>query len=303
VRQQTIQLHKGWNAVFLDVEPLDRDPAQLLTGTPFEIVAAFFPQTHPAPYIRNPGDAPWREEGWAVWYAPSRPDAAVTSLHAVSGYQPYLVQSATDYTWKVSGRVKIKTIRWQPDSYNLVGFSIDPAAPPTFEKFFAPSSAHRGQRIYRLVDGVWSPINDPARDRLGAGEAYWVYCAGGSDYQGPLRVRISGETLQLGRTARDTRVELVNVSSAPSRVIIESGEEPESLPLAYVNQDLPTLSTTFPALPRRLILSDIEGGRSQFLRLAARREAMTAPAQTALLRISNGEGVQVWLPVAAEREP
>src|SRR5688572_20728020 len=104
-RQQSISLLKGWNSVFLEVEPTLRKPAELFAGTPIEIVAGFFPQTRPAAYIRNPGDAPWREEGWAVWYAPGRPDAVVTSLHAVNGNQPYLVHSTADFTWKVSGQV------------------------------------------------------------------------------------------------------------------------------------------------------------------------------------------------------
>src|SRR5262245_16376635 len=132
---QTYSLKAGWNAVFLEVEPQDRDPARVFAGTPVQVVAAFFPQSHPAPYLRNPGDAPWREEGWGVWYAPSRPDAVVTSLRDLGGCRPYLIESAADFEWKITGRVKIKPVRWQPNTYNFLGFSLDPQAPPTFDKF------------------------------------------------------------------------------------------------------------------------------------------------------------------------
>jgi hypothetical protein len=298
---QTIPLKAGWNAVFLEVEPQERDLARAFAGTPVQVVATFFPQSHPAPYLRKPGDAPWREEGWATWYAPSRPDAVVTSLHDLGGCRPYLIESAADYTLTVTGQVKIKTVRWQPNTYNFLGFSVDPVAPPTFEKFFAASAAHRQQKIYRLVDGAWTPVRDLARERMAPGEAYWVYCAGGSDYQGPVRVRIAGEGLNLGAFARDGTIELANVSSETQRLVVESVGGTSSLPLSYVNQDLTLLQTTFPKLPSRLTLPQIEPGRSHFLRLAARREDMTASSQSALLRISNGEGVQVWLPVTAAR--
>jgi hypothetical protein len=298
---QTIPLKAGWNAVFLDVEPQERDLARAFAGTPVQVVTTFFPQSHPAPYLRKPGDAPWREEGWATWYAPARPDAVVTSLHNLGGYRAYLIESAANYTWNVTGRAKIKPMHWRPNTYNFLGFSVDPQAPPTFEKFFASSPAHHQQKIYRLVDGAWAPVRDLARERMASGEAYWIYCAGGSDYQGPVHVRVTGEGLNLGSVVRDGRVELANASLEAQHLIIESVSGASSLPLAYVDQDLSSLQATFPTLPPRLALPQIEPGMSHFLRLAARREEMTASSQSTLLRISNGEGFQVWLPVTAER--
>lgn len=303
MRTQTISLRKGWNSIFLEVQPRNSHPKDVFAGVPVETVATFFAQTQPAAYIRNPGDAPWREEGWGVWYAPGRPDSFLANLHAVHANQGYLIEASADYVWQVTGDVRLHSVRWQPDSYNFTGFALDSGAPPTFEKFFSPSTAHRSQRIFRLADGQWTPVREPAREVMRAGEAYWVYCKGGSDYQGPMRVRLPGEALHLGRVARDSRVELINASSTAARITVESADAAEALPLAYVQQDLATLSTSFPALPRRLVLPEIEAGSSHFLRLAARRDAMTAPAQAALLRVSNGQGVELWLPVTAEREP
>ena len=196
----------------------------------------------------------------------------------------------------------MRSIRWQPNSYNLAGFQVDRSSPPTFEKFFAPSSAHRGQKVYRLIDGAWTPVRDLSTTSMQSGEAYWVFCSGGSAYQGPIALRLpAGEELNLGSVARDARVELVNASAKSARLIVEPVGTESPLPLSYVQQDLQNLRTTFPELPARLELPSLDAGSSQFLRLAARRERMTAPRQSMLLRISDGEGVELWLPVVADR--
>src|SRR6185369_13441910 len=36
-REQRIQLHAGWNSIFLEVEPLAQKPAELFVGTPVEV--------------------------------------------------------------------------------------------------------------------------------------------------------------------------------------------------------------------------------------------------------------------------
>jgi len=300
-REQSIQLRAGWNSIFIEVEPLVQKPAELFAGTPVEIVAAFFPQTHPTTYIKNPGDAPWREEGWQVWYAPQRDDGFLANLYSIHGNQAYLIYAQTAFTWSVRGGVNVRSIRWQPNSYNLTGFQVDRSSPPTFQKFFASSAAHRGQKIYRLIDGVWTPVRDLSTTAMQSGEAYWVYCSGGSLYQGPISLRLAaGEELSFGSVARDARVELVNASANSARLVVEPIGIADSLPLSYVRQDLQNLRTTFPELPSRLELP-VDAGSSQFLRLAARREKMTAARQSMLLRISDGEGVELWLPVVADR--
>ena len=41
VRTQALTLAAGWNAVYLEVDPLEQDPALLLAETPIDVVAAF----------------------------------------------------------------------------------------------------------------------------------------------------------------------------------------------------------------------------------------------------------------------
>ncbi|MCI0541808.1 MAG: hypothetical protein L0Z50_41965, partial [Verrucomicrobiales bacterium] len=172
------------------VEPQVENPKELFAQSPVEIVAAFFPNRTPVYFPRNPVDHPWQEENWNVWYAPSREDAFLSNLHTFLGHQGYLIYSASDFVLKVTGRADYKPIRWQPDSLNFVGFGLDPQAPPTFQKFFAGSKAHHERRIFRLEEGRWALLRDPANTRMRAGEACWVECFGASDYQGPVTVKL-----------------------------------------------------------------------------------------------------------------
>src|SRR5690242_12244422 len=71
-RTQTISLHKGWNAVQLQVTPDDGTPADVFAGTPIAIVATYFGATTSAQYVQNPTSTEWKKEGWGVWYAPGR---------------------------------------------------------------------------------------------------------------------------------------------------------------------------------------------------------------------------------------
>ena len=105
----------------------------------------------------------------------------------------------------------------------------------------------------------------------------------------------------LGRFAREGRFELLHHAAQPARAQIEAPAGANVLPLAQVNQDLSRLRTTYSPLPEHLVLPELEPGQSQFVRIAPRREAMTGANQSALLRISNGAGVVIWLPVTAER--
>jgi hypothetical protein len=92
LRQQTVNLHKGWNAVFLQVNPTNDSPANCFQGTPVTLVAQFVGNIAGVQYVQNPStNSVNRQGGWLVWYAPSRPDAFLTQLFALSGNTSYLV--------------------------------------------------------------------------------------------------------------------------------------------------------------------------------------------------------------------
>src|SRR5437764_1365313 len=82
-RTQTINLQKGWNSVYLQVSPTNREPNAVFANTPIEIAATYFALDKSVQYIQNPGSTGWNKEGWSVWYASNRSDAFLSSLHAV----------------------------------------------------------------------------------------------------------------------------------------------------------------------------------------------------------------------------
>src|SRR6478672_5566355 len=85
-RVQTLQLQRGWNAVFLEVIPINTAPASVFAGTPINIVATFLGNQTTVQFIRDPATIGWKKEGWTVWYAPQRPESFLTTLFAIGGH-------------------------------------------------------------------------------------------------------------------------------------------------------------------------------------------------------------------------
>jgi hypothetical protein len=297
VRTQTIALEAGWNAVYLEVDPLDNEPDIVFEGTPFEIVARRFAASSTVQFICDPEERPWNEPGWGVWYAPDRPDHFLSSLHAIHGNHAYLILSRDDFLWQVTGRVQLRPYRWQAHSFNLTGFSVDPGAPPSFDTFFAGANGLIGQRIFRLVDGKWNRVTSGTA-RMRSGEACWIYCEGQTSYQGPLDWNVPGiRGLDFGERTEELEVSFSNRIGIPTRIDVEwvSGE----LPLFHAQRSPETLLATGSPLPAVLSFPNVAAGDSRSLRLQVRREWMGAAAQSSLLRVTSDTGFQVWVPVQA----
>src|SRR5262245_14888892 len=116
-RTQTISLHKGWNAVYLQVTPTYTTPSDVFAGTPVGIVATYFGATTSAQYLQDPSSTQWKQEGWGVWYAPSRTDAFLSTLNGIVGNRAYLIFSKADFTWTVTGAVTFTKIRWKGNAF------------------------------------------------------------------------------------------------------------------------------------------------------------------------------------------
>lgn len=304
-RTQSISLHKGWNAIQLQVTPTDDTPTTVFAGTPITIVATCFGATKSAQFIQNPTATEWKKEGWGVWYAPSRPDAFLSTLNAVSGNRAYLIFAKQDFTWNVTGEVTIPKVHWKSDAFTLTGFSLDPLSPPTFDKFFSGSAAHRPCRIYQLVNDQWMLVANPVQTTMKSGEAYWIYCKGGSDYQGPLAAKLPMGRLALTGSPAEVALGLGNQGSDPMNITIQTVASDGGLPLAYCIRGVTTskISDLVFNLPATYTLpTTLEAGQSTGLYLRLRRDQMTSDSQSALLKISTDSGVQMWLPVTGSRD-
>ncbi|MCX6895683.1 MAG: hypothetical protein NTZ16_09350 [Verrucomicrobia bacterium] len=304
LRSQTINLHKGWNAVFLQVEPTNSQVADGCRGTPITMVASYVGDGLAVQYVQNPTTNNINQQnGWLVWYAPTRPDAFLTRLFNLTGNKAYLVYSQSDYVWTVTGNVTLATVRWKPNSFNLVGLGVDEWSPPTFDQFFDGSDAHHPYRIYRLVNEQWVLVDRAQSTQMRSGEACWIYCKGSSDYQGPLYAKIqNGQTVTLNGTS-PAGVLLANKSKNPLSVRVENVTGNTRAPLGFVLRAVTesnVVAATFD-LPDIYNMPAFDANESRGFWLALRPERMAADTQSTLLKITTDIGTQCWLPVAGSR--
>ncbi len=303
-RTQTIALHKGWNAVQLQVTPADATPATVFGGTPITIAATYFGALSSAQFVQDLTTTEWKKEGWGVWYAPGRADAFLSTLNGVAGNRAYLIYSKQDYTWSVTGEVSFAKVQWKSDSFNLVGFCLDTVSPPTFDKFFSGSAAHRPCRIYRLVNDQWVLVSSPASTTMNSSEAYWVYCKGGSDYQGPLLASTPSGRLSLSGSPAEAVLALANKGSDPVNITVQTVASDGGLPLSYAIRGVTTskISDLIFDLPANYSVPTLEPGNTTGLYLRLKRDQMTSASQSALLKISTDSGVQMWVPITGTRD-
>lgn len=299
---QTFELREGWNAIFLEVVPDDAAMETHFEGTPVEMVAAYFPGHAAFEFIKDPDDTPWQRDRWNVWYAPDREDAFLTDLRALVTNQAYLIKASADVTVSISGRVFIANKRWQANAFNLVGFSVDDAFPPTFADFFGGSSAHRDLRVYRLVDGLWRRVTNPAVATLKSGEAYWIYADGGSRFNGPVRVDIPfGFRLDFERRITNFRIVFTNESQIPQTLTIET--ESGEFPLLSGAYSVEELQRTYVPFETPYDVGTLEPAEQAFLILSVDRSELPDGRSGALLQIKSDSGFIYRLPVLAGRNP
>jgi hypothetical protein len=307
VVRQSVPLRRGWNAVHLKVDPLDPAPAAVFRGLPVEKVATFFPRRTPVEFIQDPASADWKQEGWSVWFADTQPEALLSDLYAIPGGQGYLVFASAPATWEVEGRVVFRPTRWRADSYNFVGFAVDPVSPPTFAQWFAGSPAHQPSRrplIYRLdATGHWVPVDRRDTTVIEPDAACWVFCQGGSEYQGPLEATVLRSTrgggLDFGKVAETLTLRLRNPGPTPLGFTLELSPD-GALPLSYERR-LPALGQTARlGLTSLTVFPPLEPGGELDVRITLDRAQMTAAEATGLLSVRDEVGGVVRIPVKGQ---
>jgi hypothetical protein len=308
-RIQDIPLQVGWNAVFLEVEPLDPSPQVVFGALPVDRVATLFQGPTTNQFVTDPGVDLFKGRGWGVWYAAKQPEAFLKSLASIEGNRAYLVHAKTACVWKISGTVKRYQVDWKPDAFNLVGFSVRSTGGPTFAEFFAGSKAHKGQVIYRMVEGRWKQVIQPSAESMRSGEAFWIKCDGASDFQGPLRVETSssqGLELKQGVSELVLRNECPHpLASTLRHVPTDSSPLPLSIlvrtygdPSAPVRQ----VAARMPAGAWEQDLPPLEIGASMSVPFEVRPAEFLRARQGSLLKITTDIGTETWIPLSGFRD-
>ena len=309
LRTQEIGLQAGWNAVYLEVAPLVDSPADVFHGLPVDRVATVIQNPQSNQFVTDPSVDLLKGLGWAVWCAPGLPEAFLKSLDAIAGNQAYLIHAKSACQWRVSGQVQAALTKWQPDAFNLVGFPVRTTGGPTFAEFFAGSKAHHGQTIYRLVGGRWKLVLQPSAEAMRSGEAFWIFCKGGSDYQGPLRVETAnrqGLVFGSGVAQMIVRNDCPHPLTATVRHL--PGDD-APLPLSvliqvYGNVAAPvmTMATRMPAGAWEQPLPPMEAGGALAMPFECRTPEMVRARQGSLLQITTDIGTETWVPVLGTRD-
>ena len=300
--KQCIHIKSGWNAIFLEVDPINPNPETIFKDTPVNLVLTYFPRNSSVQFIESPDEIKWKQEGWHRWLPSDRPESVLNNLYTLNDNQAYIIFSTQDYTLEISGVSTIKNHQWQPDAFNLVGFYVDPITPPTFAQYFANSNAHSELKIYHLKNNTWSKLDNPDAN-IESGKAYWVYCNGSSNYNGPMEVILPGtfNYLNFVKSTTELEMEIVNHSSDPlSFTIVPVENEPgdDMVPLSIVSYEI---DKTKKFEPLQSFTSSLEAGQKLLIRLTVRRDEILKNEVTNLLKIKDDLGNRLYIPVFAEK--
>jgi hypothetical protein len=193
---QTVTLAAGWNAVWLEVEPVyppgdpkagqPKAPADVFTNAEIDIVATPKPLAGSAEFFASePGSiTTFNKDDWQQW---KRTDlTGANNLSTIFGNRPYLVHTtgAAAVSLSLTGKVRFFRPTWSPDRYNLLGFGLEGVR--TFGDFFgAAGPKHPVDKIFTLApNGSWVKVT--AAQTMDSGKAFWIFSAGPSTYMGPV---------------------------------------------------------------------------------------------------------------------
>lgn len=297
---QSINLQPGWNAVYLEVQPDSKAPATVFKDLPVESVWTWYDRNSSVEFIRDPSEGLWAQPGWSV-YTTSPEKAAAINLFAIFANRAYLIKlgGTQNVTWTVTGTPATGTTNWTPNSFNLTGFHVNPAAPPSFTTYLSSSPSHKDQAVYRLsTQGAWELIANPAATAIKSGEAYWVYCSGASTYQGPLTVHALGGAIDFGKTSAKSSITLTNNTAETRTVTITF--KPSADWFTYQHFNSGTGYYEYLKLDTKTI--QLSAGRQTNLWLAVRRELFTTGQYqgSGTLEITDDIGSRSMIPVSAE---
>jgi hypothetical protein len=286
---ESVVLKPGWNAVWLTVNPADSAPAAVFKGLPIQQVWCWFPTERPVEFIENPESANFNVDGWRSYIPEDQPNAFLSNLGAVQSHRPYLikVRGASQVTLKINGSASFKPLKWRADSFNFVGFHLDPVlGGGAAGAFFLNTAAHHQQSMYRLeTSGEWTPMT--ASSPIRANEAYWIYAKGLSQFNGPLNVKIDDGNFDFGALDEEKQITLVNDSSFPSTITLDAGGFP-----LVVAEEAGGVTTWSPATT---LTRQIAAGAKTNLRLGVKRTGFDGTVQGTITFRAAG----VSLPFAA----
>jgi len=319
-RTQTLKLHSGWNAVFLEVQPAGARCEDIFSGIPIESVWAWNRKFNSVQFVQDTSKMLPEQPEWLTWFSKGHPKEFLNNLFSLSGGRAYLIkieEGSPEINLTVKGKAEVGKRQWYPNSYNLAGFNVDENKLPTFNEYFSGANAHSGQPVYKLSSsGEWELITDLSTEKIESGKAYWVKCRGVSDFSGPVEASFLGSSsVEFGNNLVEADVEIVNKSAVEKTVTIRvknseaapSGELPVAgnIPLSYWFSDFENTKFHWKNMPEKLTKT-LKPGQKWTQRFIVRRNDMPGTASSGalfqnLLEIEDGAGAKIYMPMTAEK--
>lgn len=294
---QTFTLHPGWNAIYLEVDPVDgADPAVLFGDLPVVSLWTHYQPDSRVQYIDDPRAGLWNQPGWRVWVPAGTADRAV-NLYRLQAQRGYLIELGGDQARQltITGRPVNTQPKWQAQAYNLRGFPVDAAAPPRFQDYFAGAPDLAVGEVVRLQrDGQWTAVNPGSL--IEPGVAYWVFADKAVAFSGPLHPTAEGEALTFYGDGNTRRLSLQNPT--PDRTLTLTWADPtQSVPLMIHDFEAATGEYTWRPFQPGSYATDSRGRLD--LRLAVDRTALNGTNGAGVLTVLEPDGTRLWLAVDA----
>ncbi len=294
---QTFTLHPGWNAIYLEVDPLNgADPADLFGDLPVLSLWTHYQPESRVQFIDDPRAGLWNQPGWRVWVPAGTADRVV-NLYRLQAQRGYLVELGGDQTRQLSitGRPVTRQPKWQAQAFNLRGFPVDAAAPPRFSDYLATEPALAAGDIVRLQrDGQWTPVSP--NSLIEPGVAYWVYAGNAVNFSGPLRPTRDAETLTFFGEGNTRRLSIQNPAAGRTLTLLWA-DPAQSVPMMVHDFDATTGEYTWRPFQPGSYATDSRGRLD--LRLVVDRAALTEDNAAGVLTVLEPDGTRLWLTVDA----
>lgn len=221
---ESIDLDRGWNAVWLNVEPEPNDVATLLANQPppLDCQAVWVFDPTPTGSTSALANAPDR------WFAYDKSlPAELQSLHVLHGHQACFIKVNEPGRLVVSGRPVVRHSSFTSHSSNLFGVLTDPTVGPlTFEAYFSlpgvigkirPGAQPNQHDLFALEGGTL--VRRSLFDPIAPNRAYWVNVVQDFAFGGPVDVTPAGNGLSFGRTTALTTLSIAVPSVPASRTL------------------------------------------------------------------------------------
>lgn len=316
--QQTISLRPGWNAVFLEVQPVPEECDLQFANLPVESVWDFNRPVDAPQFVQDPSTLIPGAPGWLTWFPPSHPLASQGSLFILRADRPYLIKvrdNAPNLNWIVTGKPSLRPIRWQAGALNFVGFHVG-APGPTFETLFSGESGLAGQPVYLLdPTGVWRSVAALSTARPGSGESYWIRCRQPAQRTSTIEIDSAARLgLSFVGNEAEQSLRVRNTSGGPRTISVRllastappAGQAPLAgpVPLESWRADFATASFGWEPLSAALRFTALPAGQEWNIRLGVRRAGAAAAAPgslyQSLLEVTDDAGTRWIVPVSAD---